>query len=664
MKYLSTLLILVLSISAVQSQMTFDLNSANYQVVSGFWELNVPVNGGVPPLTYSYQALPGTWLQNGNTLNIPLTATAIGGTWAVKVIVTDALNNKLQRTILIKISGGAIYLGDYSYDQTFTFTSTGATSIPSSSTVITSAVSSSSSTVSSSSGSSNSATSFGSTPSTAGVIPLQSSSPGQNTPLPTSSQLDSLINSGDIVSITQTVQQVISSSLSCTQKSGYLNDFLGRIQSYITIKGSQADQLGNIISNTQAQINSLNAQIANFSISITNLGVPALQFRQSGVLSDLQKAYDQYNAANVDLTPYNLNISSNLQSVNNLTGQLKSTNGQIAADNQSLSDTESLIASLEQQLATAKQNKVALQARILQESAFALTTQQRIDFLNADNVNLNNQINSINNNKAILQNNYQSLETQAQNIKNTISAYQALQAQYTSQISILKTQVQQASLNLDPSTKITVEQTIASLNSTIPALKQQIDYVKFNCNGVVNYTVSTLNGTITYTFSSSVFSTYITNEYGLPNSNAASAFLGPISKVTLTPITIFTPAWVDLYGASFTKDISLFNAISSNTATTNGVSTTSAVPSSYFFVSDFSCSSTATLASGAGVISSINSNLIQVSLKTGGSAVLTMGACSNILLLNVNVPKVGNNIYWRGLQLSSNTFQVYSALIF
>lgn len=76
--------------------------------------------------------------------------------------------------------------------------------------------------------------------------------------LPTRNQLDSLIDSGDIVSITQIVQQVIASTLTCTQKSSYLYDFLGNIQSYISIKGSQAGQLKNIITNSQAKIALLN----------------------------------------------------------------------------------------------------------------------------------------------------------------------------------------------------------------------------------------------------------------------------------------------------------------------------------------------------------------------------------------------------------------------
>lgn len=310
-----------------------------------------------------------------------------------------------------------------------------------------------------------------------------------------------------------------------------------------------------------------------------------------------------------------------------------------------------MIASLQEQLTAALANKATLQARILAESNTITQTQASIDLYNADNVKLNNQINQINSNKDSLQSNYQSLESKAQDLKNTISAYQAQQAQYTSQISILKSQLQQATLNTDPSTLNAVQQTITNLNITIPALKQQIDYVKFNCNGVVNYTVSTLNGTITYTFASSVFSTYVTNEYGANNTNAAQSQLGPISKVTLTPITIFAPAWTSQFGSSFSNDLQNINA-------------TSAQPNSYFFASDFSCSSTSTLSSGQGKVKSIVANYVTIDSSDGTTVTAILGACSNVLLLNEDKPKVSNRIYWRGLAIGTSTVQVYSALFF
>jgi hypothetical protein len=171
------------------AQMSFNLNAATYQVQNGFYALYIPTRGGVSPATYNYQAYPATWQQSGNSLLIPVLQTNPGSIWALKVIVTDALGNKLQRSLVIKISnGGDPLIGDYSYDQTFTFSSSGAiTSIPTSTSIVTSSTTTNTSTESSSSSSSANGASFGSTSSATGVITLQASGTGVSTTLPGSS---------------------------------------------------------------------------------------------------------------------------------------------------------------------------------------------------------------------------------------------------------------------------------------------------------------------------------------------------------------------------------------------------------------------------------------------------------------------------------------------
>lgn len=213
----------------------------------------------------------------------------------------------------------------------------------------------------------------------------------------------------------------------------------------------------------------------------------------------------------------------------------------------------------------------------------------------------------------------------------------------------MKSQLQHDTANTDPNNLNAVLATIANLNSTIPTLGQQIDFVKFNCNGAVNYTVRTINGTITYTFATSTFSTYVTNEYGLPSTNAAQAQIGPISNVALTPINIFSPSYVNLYGSSFATELQSINS-------TNA-------PSNYQFTSDFSCSASQSLVSQSGVVKAIDTNLFTVALSNGTIVYLTLGACSNIMILNSLVPKVGNTIYWKGNQFG-NSYQVISALCF
>ena len=203
--------------------------------------------------------------------------------------------------------------------------------------------------------------------------------------------------------------------------------------------------------------------------------------------------------------------------------------------------------------------------------------------------------------------------------------------------------------------------TISSLEGTIPSIKNQTDYVRFNCLGVVNYTVQTLDGTITYTFGSSVFSTYVTEQYGLENSNTAQALLGPVSKVTLTPLTIFDDKWSIAFGEAFSQDRKI--ATQSAIGGSSSSSSSGTALSTNFFISDFACTAkNSLLTSSNGVVVSINANVIQVKIDGSTMFTLIFGACSNILVMNGNIPKIGQNVFWNGFKISSNTCQVYSGL--
>ena len=110
-----------------------------------------------------------------------------------------------------------------------------------------------------------------------------------------------------------------------------------------------------------------------------------------------------------------------------------------------------------------------------------------------------------------MQANFQAFEIQASNIKNTMSAYQTQRQQYLNQLNNLKNQLNILLLKTDDHDLQNHNLMIVNLKNSIPSVRRQIDNVRFNCNGAVNYTVSTLDGTITYTFGTSAFRTYITN---------------------------------------------------------------------------------------------------------------------------------------------------------
>lgn len=125
---------------------------------------------------------------------------------------------------------------------------------------------------------------------------------------------------------------------------------------------------------------------------MNNLDILGLQNQLSTILANQQQAYDKFNAANVDLTPYNLNITINLQNINKLTLNLENTRNQIKSDGIALADTDALIESLLKQLETARNNKKTLEGRILTQKAQETNLKAAIDAYNADNVRLNNQI--------------------------------------------------------------------------------------------------------------------------------------------------------------------------------------------------------------------------------------------------------------------------------
>ena len=82
-----------------------------------------------------------------------------------------------------------------------------------------------------------------------------------------------MIIAGDIVGLRTTIQKVIQSDLSCQGKSQYLNNLLGRIESYIAIKTSQMNHISVIHTSTQTNIDTLRAQIADFRDRINALGI-------------------------------------------------------------------------------------------------------------------------------------------------------------------------------------------------------------------------------------------------------------------------------------------------------------------------------------------------------------------------------------------------------
>jgi len=254
---------------------SFDINNAKYKRGTDFWTVDIPLLNYTSSYLIAFESLPTGWTMSGNSLLIPTAVTKYDGNYPLKVSVQGAAGILLRRTLLFKVSGSGLYLGDYPYDYTF---QTAGSTLQSPSTLqgnFTGAYIQNGEGV----------TSLAINSSISGSLRTQYSN------LPSDSDLDKIIDSADIVLITKTIQAVISSNLNCLAKMGYLSDFLGKINSYITIKGFRASDLLDIIKTANQTIITLQANINLYLGQIDGLKITSLKLQLNQALANLDAAY-------------------------------------------------------------------------------------------------------------------------------------------------------------------------------------------------------------------------------------------------------------------------------------------------------------------------------------------------------------------------------------
>lgn len=256
--------------------------------------------------------MPTGWKANERTLSIPASVTTYEGNYPLKVSVKTTAGVVLRRTLLFKFSGSGLFLGDYPYDFNFAATSASSLSSSSSGTYV-----------------------KNSEPLSTELVSTKTLRT-EYSALPTLADLDKVIDTADVVLITKTIQSVIQSNLNCLAKLGYLSDFLGKIESYIAIKGFRARDLRTIIDEAKAQISVLQGRITDSEKEINGLGIAALKIQLNKSLAKLQSAYEDFNTANIDTTPFELKIT-------NFKNELKDLNIEISkGDLQFKSDTNEI----------------------------------------------------------------------------------------------------------------------------------------------------------------------------------------------------------------------------------------------------------------------------------------------------------------------------------
>lgn len=185
------------------------------------------------------------------------------------------------------------------------------------------------------------------------------------------------------------------------------------------------------------------------------------------------------------------------------------------------------------------------------------------------------------------------------------------------------------------------------MQSAIKEIKASIDFVQYRCFNAPDIKVSTQCYQIPQTQWFSYVGQYYTNLADQIRTKIAQSFKNQI--VEISSINIYSDLWKQNYGSCFAQDIA---TKAQNYKTDN----------TFGFASDFSCSSSLGSAeSKSGVISNITANSVTVKGDDGNNYSLKLGSCSRFEGQGKDfVPKVGNNIVWKGAKNASSGYNLHS----
>lgn len=122
-----------------------------------------------------------------------------------------------------------------------------------------------------------------------------------------------------------------------------MSDFLGKIESYIAIKGFRARDLKTIIDEAKAQIAVLQGRITDSEKEINGLGIAALKISLNRSLAKLQSAYEDFNTANIDTSPFELKITNFKNELRDLNNEINKGDTQFKSDTNEIAKLDGFI---------------------------------------------------------------------------------------------------------------------------------------------------------------------------------------------------------------------------------------------------------------------------------------------------------------------------------
>ena len=227
------------------------------------------------------------------------------------------------------------------------------------------------------------------------------------------------------------------------------------------------------------------------------------------------------------------------------------------------------------------------------------------------------------------------LEVDLERSRTDLSVAQVKDKKFAADIKGLKDRivVEQAKVVEDDLQKLRV--IVDKLGKSYPTIQAGIDREYYYCYGPGKVQVETTGSTVVYIVNGDAFGQYIDNAYGQVTSPGLRTSTS--GSVRLQSVDPFSPIWTSKFGVSS----------SSGKGSVGGSGR-----------GNFSCLS-GSAANGRGVITSLTNEGIQISDANGKPVSLNIGACTRVES-TTSLPRVGQNVAWRGTASTSGGFDLFS----
>ena len=456
--------------------------------------------------------------------------------------------------------------------------------------------------------------------------------------LPSTNELDQVINSADSLAILKTIQTLVSNdAIPCGQIVSYLLEMSGRIRAAIQKKQFAADQLRVIIDAARAEIARLESEITRLENQRASLWLDEMRDQLKDFIAQLEPLYKQFNEVESQIAPNEARVAGFEREIEILQKSNDEERNRINNDNLKLIETQARIRDLQNQLNTARDTQAALEASIARSTALIAENNAKIAAARASIDDLEATIRRLRDQADAIRAKITELEVRVERVRTDISVAQAKDDQLADQIADLKNRIAVEETKLVDGDLANLLDMVETLTRILPTVQMEIDRQYYFCYGDGAVSTTTAGGVLVYVVRGESFATYLQNAYGqsvtvVPGGVRAADYM-------FYPSSIFSKVWTDAFGYPFV--LSDFNSSDNS------------------FVNDFNCLNPSQLQSNQGTVTGISSRSMTVRDASGNTQNLNLGACTRIESAT-RVPQVGQNVAFKGVPSSAGGYNVYA----